>query len=33
MYFKIYVVKGADNLPAEDSRVVNFEILDPGEAY
>ncbi|MDG4652736.1 TonB-dependent receptor plug domain-containing protein [Chryseobacterium arthrosphaerae] len=30
MYFKIYVVKGADNLPAEDSRVVNFEILDPG---
>ena len=29
MYFKIYIVKGADNLPAEDSRVVNFEILDP----
>lgn len=30
MYFKIYIVKGNDNLPAEESRVVNFEILDPG---
>ncbi|RQO37589.1 hypothetical protein DBR39_11900 [Chryseobacterium sp. KBW03] len=29
MYFKIYVVKGSNNLPAEDSRVVNFEIIDP----
>ncbi|MFZ4929486.1 TonB-dependent receptor plug domain-containing protein [Chryseobacterium sp. Mn2064] len=29
MYFKIYVVKGKDNLPAEDSRVVNLEILEP----
>ncbi|NIF06562.1 TonB-dependent receptor plug domain-containing protein [Chryseobacterium sp. Tr-659] len=29
MYFKIYVIKGRDNLPAEDSRVVNFEITDP----
>lgn len=29
MYFKIYVVKGVSNLPAEDSRVVNLEILDP----
>ncbi|AZA99415.1 hypothetical protein EG359_07270 [Chryseobacterium joostei] len=30
MYFKIYVVKGTDNLPAEDSKIVNFEIIDPG---
>lgn len=29
MYFKIYVVKGNNNLPAEESRVVNFEITDP----
>ncbi|WP_126651596.1 TonB-dependent receptor plug domain-containing protein [Chryseobacterium aureum] len=29
MYFKIYVVKGNSNLPAEDSKVVNFEIIDP----
>lgn len=29
MYFKIYVVKGNNNLPAEDSKVVNFEIIDP----
>ncbi|MCW1961382.1 TonB-dependent receptor plug domain-containing protein [Chryseobacterium viscerum] len=29
MYFKIYVVKGKSNLPAEDSRIVNFEIIDP----
>ncbi|MDR3023569.1 TonB-dependent receptor plug domain-containing protein [Chryseobacterium sp.] len=29
MYFKIYVVKGKNNLPAEDSRIVNFEIIDP----
>uniref|UniRef100_UPI002583944B hypothetical protein n=1 Tax=uncultured Chryseobacterium sp. TaxID=259322 RepID=UPI002583944B len=29
MYFKIYAVKGNNNLPAEDSRVVNFEIVDP----
>ncbi|MGE8513995.1 MAG: TonB-dependent receptor plug domain-containing protein [Chryseobacterium culicis] len=29
MYFKIYVVKGTHNLPVEQSRVVNFEIVDP----
>ncbi|MDR6460384.1 TonB-dependent SusC/RagA subfamily outer membrane receptor [Chryseobacterium vietnamense] len=29
MYFKIYVVKGNNNLPVEESRVVNFEITDP----
>ncbi|MBB6331027.1 TonB-dependent SusC/RagA subfamily outer membrane receptor [Chryseobacterium sediminis] len=29
MYFKIYVVKGNNNLPVEESRVVNFEIIDP----
>lgn len=29
MYFKIYVVQGKNNLPAEDSKVVNFEIIDP----
>lgn len=29
MYFKIYVVKGNNNLPAENSKVVNFEIIDP----
>ena len=29
MYFKIYVVKGTSNLPVEESRVVNFEIIDP----
>lgn len=29
MYFKIYVVKGINNLPVEESRVVNFEIIDP----
>lgn len=29
MYFKIYVVKGKNNLPAEGSRIVNFEIIDP----
>ncbi|UKB81109.1 TonB-dependent receptor plug domain-containing protein [Chryseobacterium sp. MEBOG07] len=29
MYFKMYVVKGSSNLPAEDSRIVNFEIIDP----
>ncbi|MCS4301112.1 TonB-dependent receptor plug domain-containing protein [Chryseobacterium sp. BIGb0232] len=29
MYFKIYVVQGKNNLPAEDSKVVNWEIIDP----
>ncbi|WP_336959094.1 TonB-dependent receptor plug domain-containing protein [Chryseobacterium contaminans] len=29
MYFKIYVVQGNSNLPAEESKVVNFEIVDP----
>ncbi|WP_160140195.1 TonB-dependent receptor plug domain-containing protein [Chryseobacterium sp. c4a] len=29
MYFKIYVVQGKNNLPAEDSKAVNFEIIDP----
>ncbi|CAI8769353.1 TonB-dependent receptor plug domain-containing protein [Chryseobacterium sp. IT-36CA2] len=29
MYFKMYVVKGNNNLPTDASRVVNFEIIDP----
>lgn len=29
MYFKIYTVKSEDNLPADQSKVVNFELLDP----
>ncbi|MFP3597119.1 hypothetical protein [Chryseobacterium sp. SIMBA_029] len=29
MYFKIYVVKAANNLPAEQSKVVNVELTDP----
>ncbi|MBP2616724.1 TonB-dependent receptor plug domain-containing protein [Chryseobacterium jejuense] len=29
MYFKIYVVQGQNNLPTGESRVVNFEIIDP----
>lgn len=29
MYFKIYVVKAENNLPADQSRVVNFELVDP----
>ncbi|WP_426479245.1 TonB-dependent receptor plug domain-containing protein [Chryseobacterium sp. CBSDS_008] len=29
MYFKIYVLKGNNNLPAEESRIINFEIIDP----
>ncbi|KFF19136.1 TonB-dependent receptor plug domain-containing protein [Chryseobacterium sp. JM1] len=29
MYFKIYVVKAENNLPADQSRVVNFELIDP----
>ncbi len=29
MYFKIYVVKGENNLPSEDSKVVNFELIEP----
>ncbi|WP_300685976.1 TonB-dependent receptor plug domain-containing protein [Chryseobacterium sp.] len=29
MYFKIYVIKGENNLPAEDSRIVNLEIIEP----
>ncbi|MDN3692214.1 TonB-dependent receptor plug domain-containing protein [Chryseobacterium tructae] len=29
MYFKIYVVQGKNNLPAEDSKAVNFEMIDP----
>lgn len=29
MYFKIYIVKAENNLPANQSRVVNFELIDP----
>lgn len=29
MYYKIYIVKGESNLPAEDSKVVNFELTGP----
>lgn len=29
MYFKIYIVKGENNLPSEDSKVVNFELIEP----
>lgn len=29
MYFKIYIVKAENNLPAELSKVVNFELIDP----
>ncbi|PIF46564.1 TonB-dependent SusC/RagA subfamily outer membrane receptor [Chryseobacterium sp. 52] len=29
MYFKIYVVKAENNLPADQSKVVNFELIDP----
>ncbi|MBW7674930.1 TonB-dependent receptor plug domain-containing protein [Chryseobacterium chendengshani] len=29
MYFKIYAVQGANNLPANQSKVVNFELIDP----
>lgn len=29
MYFKVYVVKAADNLPADQSKVVNVELTDP----
>lgn len=32
MYFKIYIVKGDNNLPAEQSKVVNFQMTDPGGA-
>lgn len=29
MYFKIYIVKAENNLPADQSKVVNFELIDP----
>jgi TonB-dependent SusC/RagA subfamily outer membrane receptor len=29
MYFKIYTVRAENNLPADQSRVVNFELIDP----
>ncbi|MCU7614037.1 TonB-dependent receptor plug domain-containing protein [Chryseobacterium sp. GMJ5] len=29
MYFKIYVIQGKNNLPANLSKVVNFELIDP----
>ncbi|MBD8082740.1 alpha-2-macroglobulin family protein [Chryseobacterium caseinilyticum] len=29
MYFKIYVVQAENQLPADQSKVVNFELLDP----
>lgn len=29
MYFKIYTVQAENNLPADQSRVVNFELIDP----
>lgn len=30
MYFKIYTVQGENNLPANQSKTVNFELVDPG---
>ncbi|MEC3875596.1 TonB-dependent receptor plug domain-containing protein [Chryseobacterium salviniae] len=30
MYFKIYTVKAENNLPADQSKAVNFELVDPG---
>jgi hypothetical protein len=29
MYFKIYTVKAENNLPADQSKAVNFELTDP----
>lgn len=29
MYFKIYTVRGENNLPTDQSKVVNFELIDP----
>ncbi|ANF51986.1 hypothetical protein A0O34_16355 [Chryseobacterium glaciei] len=29
MYFKIYIIKAENNLPADQSKVVNFELIDP----
>jgi len=29
MYFKIYVLQAQNNLPADQSKVVNFELVDP----
>jgi len=29
MYFKIYAVQGTNNLPVNQSKVVNFELIDP----
>lgn len=29
MYFKIYAVQGANNLPVNQSKVMNFELIDP----
>lgn len=29
MYFKIYIVAAENNLPADQSKVVNFELIDP----
>ncbi|MCW3162541.1 TonB-dependent receptor plug domain-containing protein [Chryseobacterium oryctis] len=29
MYYKIYVVQGENNLPTQESRVVNFELIEP----
>ena len=29
LFFKIYIVKGEDNTPTMQSKVVNFELIDP----
>lgn len=29
MYFKIYIIQAENNLPADQSKVVNFELIDP----
>lgn len=29
MYFKIYAIQGTNNLPANQSKAVNFELIDP----
>lgn len=32
MFFKIYVIQAKNNLPADQSRIVNFELVDPSGA-
>lgn len=32
MFYKIYVIQAENNLPADQSRIVNFELVDPSGA-